>query len=219
MYTEYTEGVEKANREEKPPFETICEGEWVAIRTVELAKDYIYEYSHDLKCNGRAVAVLVYRNDQTTPIMGSFEVIPCHFDGKQLVTVTGMIDGGDDPFETAVKEVHEECGYKIEKNELFYLGIVMPLKSSDKIIHLFSVDVTNKERYERSGDGTPGEEMSHCDWVEIQDCLLSKDPLFAVMISRMNMLIESQKQKQEKKQDDIQDVDYKMIDGEEIKKD
>jgi 8-oxo-dGTP pyrophosphatase MutT (NUDIX family) len=160
-----------------------------------------YEYAHEHKCNSKVVAVLVYRNDKETPILGSFEKVPCHFDDIQLTALTGMVDDNEDEIQTAIKEVREEAGYEISKDELVKLGEINPVKFSDMTMFLFAVDVTNKERFQRTGDGLNsdkdyGEHTNYCDWVSMGDAIFSKDPTFATMIARLNAYISIRSEKE-----------------------
>jgi ADP-ribose pyrophosphatase len=66
--------------------------------------------------------------------------------------------------ERAVKEIEEESGYKVKKEDLESLGTCYGAKSIDTVFHLFAVDVADKEPEEPEGDGSDLEDKSKFEW-------------------------------------------------------
>ena len=163
---------------------TLYSNEWLSIKQT----DDWYVYMHQEKSDGKGVAVLGYRQiGEDVEFLGRFEQVPCHKDGAVLCSLTGMVERGDNPLETAVKELVEESG--IEKSSEYFeeLGTLRSSKASDTTFFLFAVDLSDtedKEVYEGDGDGTKGEEGSYCKWVSRQDVIQCKDPLLMALVMR-----------------------------------
>ncbi len=176
--------------DDKNNWKTIDENEWLELRSTDYdnIKDYIY--AHSKKANGN-VAILPIRNDENKPFLGSFEVVPCHFDGKQLVSITGMIDNGDTLEQTCIKEIKEECHYHYKFNEFQFLGKINPSKCTDQEYYLFAINVTDKERHEKISDDASGEKNSYCEWVALEECIMSKDPILCSLVMRFDMFLTS----------------------------
>ena len=83
---------------------------------------------------------------------------------RQLTCVQGTIEDGDDPLETAPRELFEETGYKAElpeyKDRYTYVGKFNFSKSSDAHRHLFLVDVSGIERGKKTTDGSEFEKKT-----------------------------------------------------------
>jgi ADP-ribose pyrophosphatase len=77
-----------------------------------------------------------------------------------LETVAGAVDGHSDPLETAVREVEEEAGYAIEKDELIYVGMCYPSPGgTSERIYLYAADIRDQEKSFAGG----GVEKEHED--------------------------------------------------------
>jgi len=160
---------------------TLWEDEWIAVKS----KDDWYTYTHSVKSDGLGVAVLGYTDDNL--ILGRYENVPPHGDGIALTSLTGMVEKGDTPLETAVKELKEESGFDSESSDFMDLGVVRPSKSSDTTIHCFAIRLDYKEgNLEGAGDGTKGEEGSYCKFVNFEEAVWSKDALISLMTARLN---------------------------------
>ena len=97
-------------------------------------------------------------------------------------SLTGGIEKGSTPLETAIKELKEETGYTSDKIET--LGQTFVAKASDTLCWLFAVDVTDLVPEEIKGDGTGLESMSEPIWVNEKALLTVLDPLVAQMYLR-----------------------------------
>lgn len=77
---------------------------------------------------------------------------------RQISCVQGTIDDGEDPIETAPRELFEETGFKAPlpdyKDKYVYLGKFNFSKSSDSHRHLFLCDVTGIKREKKTTDGS-----------------------------------------------------------------
>lgn len=159
----------------------LYKGPWLSIRQTPDG----YEYMHQEKSNGGAVAVLAYRL-RPTQIVGRFEECPPHRDGLALCALTGMMDHpGEHPATTAARELQEEAGIMVNPEELKALGTIRPSKASDTLMHLFSVNIgENRDIGKSIGDGTRGEENAYCKWVTVDEALRCKDPMVATLLAR-----------------------------------
>lgn len=133
------------------------------------------------------VSILLYRtDDKDKSILGRFEVCPAHLDTTPALTaVSGGIEKGDSPIETAIKEAYEEAGYRLDPNELIDLGLCRLSTNQDTIVYCYAADVTGKERYEAPGDGTRGEVGAYCDWVSAEEAVMSKSAYMSVLVLRL----------------------------------
>ncbi len=166
--------------------------EWLQLK--ETSEGYIY--SHESRCNGHIVAMLVIDPSRREPILGRYERTPAHYPGAaewkdvplELASITGGVDKGMTPREAAVMETKEEAGYKVTDDDLIDLGTVKPSKSADTIVHLYAVEVKDQSRGDAEGDGSKGEQDAYCDWVSVDSALQSKDPLLSALVTRYFML-------------------------------
>lgn len=160
----------------------LYDNEWLQMR--ETPDGYVY--SHEAKSDGQGVAVLAYRKrNDTVEVAGRYERCPCHRDGFALTSLTGLMDRDDeDAVATAVRELKEEAGIEVAAGEMQTLGSVRPSKQADTVLHLFSVNVGDRDIGESVGDGSAGEQDAYCAWVTPVDACLSKSPVLATMVVR-----------------------------------
>lgn len=133
------------------------------------------------------VMILVYRVDnQEKPILGRFEICPAHNELEPtLTTIAGGIEKDHTPLQTAVKEVFEEAGYKLDTIDITNLGTCRLSTNQDTIVHLYAADVTGKERFEAPGDGTRGEQGAYCEWVSVEEAVWGKSSYMSTMLLRL----------------------------------
>lgn len=132
------------------------------------------------------VSILLYRPMDDKPILGRYEICPAHLDiVPSLTAISGGIEEGDTPLETAIKESYEEAGYKLEASDFIDLGSCRLSTNQDTIVYLFAANVTGKERYHAPGDGTKGEEGAYCDWVTVTQAVQSKSAFMSALILRL----------------------------------
>lgn len=159
---------------------TLYEGKWLSI----IERDGWYQFARIPGSTG-GVSILIYRQDPEKPILGRFEICPAHEDGLSLTAVSGGIEEGMTPRNTAYNETFEEAGYKVDN--LDFLGKVKLSTNQDTDVYLFASDVTGLERHEAPGDGSKGEEGSYCDWVTIEEAVMSKSAILGSMIIRAQL--------------------------------
>jgi ADP-ribose pyrophosphatase YjhB (NUDIX family) len=148
--------------------ETLLDNEWLSLRVVREPDRGVngYVFSHESRCAGRIVAVLPYRvvkvpsraflgeppcPDQRcacrTGVQMEYlvksEMTPCWSLDQVLSAITGGHEGGDIA-DDAVREMLEETGYEITRDELVPLGESYASKSADTVYTLFGVDLTGK---------------------------------------------------------------------------
>lgn len=106
-----------------------------------------------------AVAVILYNSDDDTVVLLKQHRYPTHgkVDGDIYEIVAGKMDEGEDPAQTAIREVEEEVGYKIPEDKLIYKSSFFASPGySSEIIHLFAASITNSDRVSNGG-GLQGE--------------------------------------------------------------
>ena len=174
-----------------PEIKILFDSPFLQLRSIEDKEKGIrpYFYKHVKLYDGQVVAVLPYRYPNY-PLSFNKEFLlinemrPC-WDINNLTpaSLTGGIEKGSTPGETAKKELKEEAGYIAEN--ISYLGTTYTAKASDTICHLFAVDVTDLTPEEIKGDGTGLESMSKPIWVGFKEVLACQDPLIAQIILRL----------------------------------
>jgi 8-oxo-dGTP pyrophosphatase MutT (NUDIX family) len=176
--------------QEPPKVKILFENKWISLREMSSEK-WAYTYSHEIRCGGYIVAILPFRRDPGTgrhQFMLRKETTPCWGPGQHISSITGGVEGGvggKDAKETAVHEVLEEAGYRIEEKDLLPLGTCRGTKSTDTVYFLYAVDLTGKEQETAPGDGTELEKLAFCYWAgesEIKDAV---DPMVFVMYHRL----------------------------------
>lgn len=165
----------------------LFENKWVSTYVVEEPQLGIdgYVYSHESRCNGRIVAVLPFRDtSEGRQFLLKSEVTPCWSLMPRRSAITGGHEG--ESVETdAVREVLEETGYQIDKEDLILLGTCYASKSSDTIYSLFSVDLTGITPGIPQGDGSRLEAEATAVWVNGEDIIDVLDAQVSVMLLRL----------------------------------
>jgi 8-oxo-dGTP pyrophosphatase MutT (NUDIX family) len=168
--------------------QTLWQNEWVSLKLVRKPDAGVdgYVYSHETRCQGRIVAVLPYRDHPQggREYLVKSEMTPCWGFGQVLSAITGGYEGGDIE-DDAVREMLEETGYAVTRDELIPLGESYASKSSDTVYTLFSVDLTGREAGEAIGDGSRVEAESAAVWVSFGELVFMRDPQLHVMFLRL----------------------------------
>lgn len=167
--------------------ETLHENLWLSLRVVRDPERGIngYVFSHEARCQGRVVAVLPYADTSAgRGYLVRREVTPCWSLEPQMSAITGGYEGGDIE-DDAVREVEEEAGFSISRDDLIPLGVSYASKSADTVYSLFAVDVTGKEQGPASGDGSRLEAEGSTVWISGPDACQVRDPQVSVMIMRL----------------------------------
>ena len=180
----------KAEQLSRPPSdttETLHANEWVSLRVTRLPDAGVmgYVYSHESRCQGQIVAILPYRVTQGgMEYLLKSEVTPCWGYGQVLSAITGGYEG-EDIEDDAVREMFEETGYEVKREELISLGESYASKSSDTVYTLYSVDLTGRTAAVPVGDGSRLEAESAAVWVTTSDLADIPDPQVSVMYVRL----------------------------------
>lgn len=160
--------------------------EWVELRVShhpELCPKG-YTYSHEVKGNGKKIAIVPFRltgqDDIPVEWLLLDEVTLCwNGDTLEPHSITGTVDKGNTHLETAKIELKEEAGYDVDEKDLIFLGTCYGIKSSDTLYYLYTVDLTDVELGEVSGDGHPLEDVAKAFWTkDIDD---ATDPMVYVI--------------------------------------
>lgn len=132
------------------------------------------------------VTILLYRLDDAKSVLGRYEICPAHGDVTPALTaISGGIEAGETPLQTAIKETYEEAGYHLEGADFISLGACRLSTNQDTIIYLFAANVTGKPRVTAPGDGTRGEEGAYCDWVTPTQAIESKSAFLSALLLRL----------------------------------
>lgn len=167
--------------------EVLHDNEWLSLRVTRRPEAGVngYVYSHESRCQGRIVAVLPYRHGPAgLEYLVKSEMTPCWSYDQVLSAITGGYEGGDIE-DDAVREMLEETGYAIARDELVPLGESYASKSADTVYSLFSVDLTSRTPGEAFGDGSRVESESVAVWLTAEQLAEIRDPQVSVMALRM----------------------------------
>ena len=167
-------------------------GDYIETRLKVLPKlGTTYEYLHEKKCKGLGVALLPFRQFFQIEYLLRQEIIPAWGMVPKHCSVTGMVDEGEDVVLAALRELSEETGYHIDKNEIIVLGNSRLGKSCDTSVFLFSADLTNSRRGKSKPDGSILEKFGKAQWGESDDVVRISDPLVHVMYNRLQVMFHS----------------------------
>jgi len=141
-----------------------------------------------------AVAVILYNSDDDTVVLVKQHRYPTHgkVDGDIFEIVAGKMDEGEDPAQTAIREVEEEVGYRIREDKLIYKSSFFASPGySSEIVHLYAASVTNSDRVS-SGGGLQGEheniEIFHVPATEFFNMFVTGEIIDAKSIIGANAL-------------------------------
>jgi len=160
----------------------LCQNQFLAL----IDRDG-YSFVREVRCDGRIVSILPFRTrDNTKEFLSRLEVCPAHGPEIARYSFTGGWDPKETIEETAVRELREEAGFFIDRDELVGLGQTRPSKSADTTAYLFAVDVTGKRQFRPEGDGSRFEATASVEWVNYEVGIQTQDPLFLSAILRLN---------------------------------
>jgi nudix-type nucleoside diphosphatase (YffH/AdpP family) len=142
---------------------------------------------------GDSVAVLLFNRDRRAVVLvEQFKVPaliarrrddPATTDGWLVETLAGMVDDGETPEATAVRETLEETGYRIGTPELIGRFLVSPGGTSERV-YLYFAEVGDRDRVGKGG-GIDDEDIKvlHLDLADLLHHLsqgLLEDPKLAI---------------------------------------
>jgi nudix-type nucleoside diphosphatase (YffH/AdpP family) len=105
---------------------------------------------------GDAVSVLLYNSQKQTLVFVRqfrYPVYTAEPDNAWTIEcVAGAIEEGLADWETAIQEVQEETGYRLNETQLEYIGKCYPSPGgTSERIYLFAADIADSERRTRGG--------------------------------------------------------------------
>ncbi len=175
---------------------------WLELKEMKFPAKGIYGYvfSHEIRCNGRIIAIMPWRkNGGKAFYLLRNEITPCWDpDRPTMSSITGGVDPGRTQEETALLELWEEAGYhgtteSVGSNGLprwRKLGACYGTKSTDTVYSLFCVDVTGLKPKHPPGDGSELEEKAKNLWVLDSLIGTAVDPLVYILHYRTKHMIE-----------------------------
>ena len=153
----------------------LFENKWKTI--LSTSDGYVYVDNPD------GVAMLPFRTvDGSKEYLVRYEANQLF--GKMWTVITGRRDAAEHILESAMRELYEEAGIKIDDtSEFIDLGKIFIGKDNKNPDYLYAVNVTSKVQEEPKGDGSSYEADSYNEWVDINrlkelvlesgDCYLS----------------------------------------------
>lgn len=194
--------------------QTLHKTSWVALRRISHPKYGDYDFLHEVACDGLKVVVLPFRAVSISPcehcdnggdprechvshfvvqLLMRDELTPCwNIEHRELSSITGGWESGDDNMcqATAIRELSEEGGYCITKDQLMFLGTAYGTKSTDTLYYIYAVDLTDvTPANEGIGDGSALEAAASCRWIVDEEILSSPDPHAYVAYNRLIALL------------------------------
>ena len=167
-------------RKEKKGPSVLYKNDWVSLMSTPEENGNGYIYSHETRCNGNIVAVLLYNEEGKYGVRS--EKTPCWGGQAQLSSLTGGVEKGDTPASAVVKELLEESGYICKESDLEVLGTCRGTKSSDTLYHLFALDVSGLKQVKPTG-----EDVGEIKWLSTRkEMTRVVCPLFYTMVYRLD---------------------------------
>lgn len=141
----------------------IFQAKWVAVRETGRGFQYLERKGRDSvgvflvrKSSASEYEVLIRQQPlcvDNTEINGELKLFPC--------PITGAIEPGELPEVAAVREVHEEAGYR---TSVLPLGHYIIGTQTNEICYLFYADITEIEPEAALQDGSYFESISRNEW-------------------------------------------------------
>lgn len=163
---------------------------YISLKEIQCPEKNIegYIYSHENRCNGHIVAILPFTFERLNlNFLLRYELTPCwDMEHNQVSSITGGVES-DNPEDDALRELKEEAGYDVPKEELVDLGTCFSSKSNDTLIHLYTVNLMNYKKDEAEGDGSYLEDQAYCFWSNSIDHAV--DPLVFILHYRLGRFL------------------------------
>lgn len=85
----------------------------------------------------------------------------------------GLIDTGETPLESGIRELYEEVGFKVQELQQLGRPVWGSVGLAPECLHFYSVDVTGLNRDPPAEDGSPLERHGVCSLMSIREALHS----------------------------------------------
>lgn len=175
---------------------TLHENRWVSLKSMRhpfFGKNE-YVFSHETRCKGKILSILPFRRNGKG-IISEFlirkEVTPCWGTKQWMSSITGGVEGKNIRKHAQV-ELMEEAGYKVSRKDIMLIGKCFGSKSCDTVYTLLSADLTGKQSFMATGDGSFMETLACCEWVNEEELGDAVDPLvFANWYKLMGVLLKN----------------------------
>jgi 8-oxo-dGTP pyrophosphatase MutT (NUDIX family) len=149
---------------------TLFPNPWLSLMQIEDPDQGVsgYVYAHETRCDGKVVLVLPFRSKDENQFGGievlfRREVTPAWDMSPTLSGITGGVED-EDPAEDALRELEEEAGYTVSREDLIFLGTTYASKAMDTVYHLYAANVEGKSQQMASGDGSRLESEGSVEW-------------------------------------------------------
>jgi 8-oxo-dGTP pyrophosphatase MutT (NUDIX family) len=155
---------------------TLQSNPWLSLMQVEDPDRGVsgYVYAHETRSDGKIVLILPFRaktsNQFGVEVLFRREVTPCWDMNPRLSGITGGVEE-EDPAEDALRELEEEAGYTISREDLIFLGTTRASKAMDTVYHLYAANLEGKSQSDAIGDGSQLESEGSVEWHDsAMDC-------------------------------------------------
>lgn len=152
-----------------------------------------YEMRYDdLYSDQRELIPWIWLRSCVRPAVGArFEFPNSRGSGWELPA--GLIDPGELPEETAIRELREEVGFEVREVTKLGRPVWGSVGLASERLHFFAVDVSGLERHTPSEDGSPIERYGECILAPYNEALQVGDMKTDLGIMRLCNLINDQK--------------------------
>ena len=147
---------------------TIFETKWVKVRQTEKGFQYLERRGKD------SVAVLCTRYDENGDVeyLVRYQPLCVNGDDRELFEcpITGSMDhDGEEPVDVAIREVFEEAGYVVTKDNMTSIGSYIVGTQTNEVVHCFFAWVGDDKPVKPEGDGGFHESISYNQWRGFDD--------------------------------------------------
>ena len=135
-----------------------------------------YIYTSEPGCGSYGVAILPFKMvDKDIKYMLQKRIVPCWSMAPQMMSIQGDHNPkSKSHYDDMVNTMKSKTGHQIRNEDVTYLGSCYLYTRSDKLIQLFSVDLSN--------DTPTGKGTAKVEWVED---IKTNDPLVAMLVQKL----------------------------------
>ena len=158
---------------------------WISILETEKGFQYLRRKGKN------SVAIFLVRDGKLgQEALIRYQPLPIQNNDDSLFPcpITGSIDEGESPINTAIREVLEESGYDIRDN-IVNLGKYVVGTQTDEIVHMFYADVNNKINATPENDGGYHESISKNIWEPLSNLKNYQYSACQIMYYKLNEVL------------------------------